>query len=75
MINDDVLFVNSLQIGMDVAAHHQDEAGRVVTDGVDESPVEANALHLVVAFFRLTLFSRFRFVGGVLSRGLDKNKI
>ena len=48
---------------MDVTVHHQQKAGRVVTDGVDECPVETDALHLVVAvIFRLALFSRLRYV-------------
>ena len=48
---------------MDVTAHHQQKAGRVVTDGVDECSVEADALHLVVAvIFRVALLSRLRLV-------------
>lgn len=33
---------------MDVTADHEEQAARIVTDGVEEGPVEAHALGVVV---------------------------
>jgi hypothetical protein len=53
---------------MDVTADHEEETGGIVTDGVEECPVETEALHRVSLFSCGTFHPAGLFVSSNLSR-------